>query len=155
MTMPLFAAPTEAGERPPIGEYTHIEKLAHPPFLPEIAARALASLSDEWQWHTVEVIHADENNRFHSPRIGTRIRFNIPTVGARGAKKWPPLTTDRVLIVTEGQEREAAARWERDHNACHGCGGDGLQLDGSHHLNGTRYRLCRQCDGTGAPRGAE
>lgn len=148
--LPLFAETVTFGQRPPVGEYTHIEKPTQPPFLPELAARALASLGPEWQWHTVESIYADESDPFHSPRIGTRVRLNIPTVGRTG-KKWPPLKTDRVLIVTEAQEQAAAAQWEQEHGACVRCGGDGLVLAGSCSNKGHRFRTCDRCDGTGKP----
>ena len=147
----LFDDPTAEGQRPPVGEYTLIEKPKRSPFLPELAARALCNLSDEWEMHTVESIFADESNRMTSPLIGTRVHLNVPAISRTGKKKWPPKKTDRVLIVTEAQEQEAAEKWERGHNACHRCGGDGLVFNGWNRDKGTKYRTCDRCDGTGKP----
>lgn len=145
----LFDAPSQTSERTPVGEDTRMEKPNEVPFLPELAARALCKLGAEWQWHRVEAIYADESDPFNSPLIGTRIRLNIPTTSRTGKKKWPPLKTDRVVIVTEQQEREAGEQWERDNNACHRCGGDGLVWAGSCATRGRKFDTCEKCNGTG------
>lgn len=145
----LFAEPESA--RPPIDEYTHLPKPTQAPFLPELAARMVGKLDDTWQWHRATVLHADESDPFHSPRIGVRVHLNVPTTSRTGRLKWPPVKTDRVLIVTEAQEQEAAAQWEREHNACVRCGGDGLRFAGCSATLGTKYKVCATCHGTGKP----
>ena len=152
--LPLFADPTTEGQRPPVGEYTDIQKPTEAPFLPELAARHVGQIGAEFAWHTITAIHADESNPFNSPYVGSRLRFNIPTVGRNGKKKWPAMKTDRVIVVTEAQEREAGERWEREHAACCRCGGDGLVFNGWHRDKGVKYATCDRCKGTGAPGGA-
>lgn len=145
----LFSEPEAA--RPPVGEYTHIKKPADAPFLPELAARMVGGLGPEWKWHRATSLHADESDPFHSPRIGVRVHLNVPTTTRTGKQKWPPVKTDRVLIVTEAQEQEAAAQWEREHGACVRCGGDGLTFAGCSSTLGTKYAVCTKCSGTGKP----
>lgn len=154
MTLTLFDEPATQGQRPPVDEYTDIKKPTKQPFLPELAARYVGNVGAEFEWHTVSAIHADESNPFNSPYVGSRLRFNIPTLGRNGKKKWPPMKTDRVIVVTEAQEHEAGERWEREHAACGRCGGDGLVFNGWSRDKGTKYATCKRCMGTGAPGGA-
>ena len=63
--------------------------------------------------------------------------------------------------VWRGEEREVFASyaeitatelaWEKEHDTCHQCGGDGQMWAGWNHETGTRYRECDVCVGSGKP----
>jgi hypothetical protein len=66
----------------------------------------------------------------------------------KGKPKWPPLGQLDLVVITADEVKQARIQWENETGLCSHCGGSGQQVK-STGINGTTYRECVACDGTG------
>jgi hypothetical protein len=66
----------------------------------------------------------------------------------KGRPKWPPLGQLQRLVITTEEVAQARIWWENETGLCSYCGGSGQQVK-SIGINGTIYRECIGCEGTG------
>lgn len=78
-------------------------------------------------------------------------------VYSRGPRKGKPryskpvAGTSRKVVVVESEIMEHASRYESEENNCWDCKGSGEVFHSWDHKEGTTYRKCKRCDGSGKP----
>lgn len=70
----------------------------------------------------------------------------------KGQKTWDVKQRRQVLVSTSEKEAEER-RFEAEDDRCYVCYGDGQEFGSWSVENGTRYRQCKRCGGTGKPPG--
>lgn len=109
-----------------------------------IAARKVHNLPDDWQPRIYGCLD-------HC--LGFYLRGAVP-IGTysrgprKGQPKWPPLGQLQRVVITADQVKQARIWWENETGLCSHCGGSGQQV-ASVGTNGTTYRSCIHCNGTG------
>lgn len=71
--------------------------------------------------------------------------------GKRKGRKRYATGTERIALITDAEWLAERARFEREEGKCAQCGGDGRDVAGWHHETGTKWRVCRACNGSGKP----
>lgn len=111
-----------------------------------LAAQHRYRLSPDWQWR--QIVSLDDGfielhgaSPISAYKSGPR----------RGQPRFPPRSQCRRVIVTRQDVADARARWEAETGRCSHCGGEGQEAIGWSAAEGTRYRTCRACSGTGKP----
>lgn len=124
--------------------YQKTAKLMQAPNGYELAARTLLKQPDTWEAYSWKVLRRDV--------LGlTEIVGAIPVrIKKTGRRVWPK-GPGQTVVVSDEECAAALLAWERVHNACAGCGGDGRVLAGYRQELGYRYRPCDICGGTGKP----
>lgn len=113
------------------------------PDIHAIAARAVHGLPADWQPRIYGCLDRDQFYLRGAVPIGTYSR------GPRkGRPKWPPLGQLDLVVITADEVKQARICWENETGLCSHCGGSGQQVK-STGINGTTYRECDACDGTG------
>ncbi len=106
-----------------------------------VARRKLHPLPDGWEICKWERMGPD----------ATLFSGCVPGVFAsgprKGQKKWGPIT--RECIVTDAEADAEASRFEAETGLCHSCGGDGQEWAGWSAVEGSKFRTCRRCTGSG------
>ena len=79
------------------------------------------------------------------------VRMAQERILTRGPRKGKPTWEGEVkeVFINESEVKAAELAWEKETGKCQNCGGDGQAWAGWHHINGTSYKTCRRCDGTG------
>lgn len=109
-----------------------------------LAARRIHDLPDDWQARIYGCLDRG---------LGFYLRGAVP-IGTysrgprKGKPKWPPLGQLQRVVITADEVLQERIRWESETGLCSHCGGTGLQVK-STGINGTIYRKCVSCDGTG------
>lgn len=69
----------------------------------------------------------------------------------KGARKGRPKYDGpkQQVVVTVMEEDAELARYEAETGECGHCMGDGKEFASWHHINGTTWRECRSCHGSG------
>jgi hypothetical protein len=116
----------------------------NPPDIHAIAARRVHGLPAEWQPRIYGCLDRG---------LGFYLRGAVP-IGTysrgprKGRPKWPPLGQLQRVVITADEVKQARIQWENETGLCSYCGGGGQQVK-STGINGTTYRECAACDGTG------
>lgn len=113
-------------------------------FLEDIARRKLGAGPD-WQWCKSEVIGAYGHGDFLLSGGVPRILKSGPRKG-RGT--WAGITLDR-CVVTQSEIAAEQRAYEASTGTCHRCLGEKQTIHGVSSTNGTTYRVCSRCMGTG------
>ena len=111
----------------------------------ELTARDKAGLGVEWETYMVEVMPP-----YRAPYV-YHVGLGIPRLLTRGPnkgrKRWDG---PREELWLSGAEVEARAeQYERETGNCRECMGDGKTLARWSATEGTTYRECSRCKGTG------
>lgn len=71
----------------------------------------------------------------------------------KGLPKWRPATpgTEREVVVVRSELDAAAETYEREECKCWHCKGEGKTVSRVSVIDGTSYRECCRCSGTGKP----
>ena len=92
---------------------------------------------------------------------GSIVRGCVPSgMYSRGPRKGLPKfrpavpNTERTVVVTDDEMQAVAVEYERGGKCWH-CKGTGKTLSRVHVTEGTTYRDCRRCGGTGLPPNAQ
>jgi hypothetical protein len=107
-------------------------------------------MPEGWRWCSVEGVGDD---REHG---GAMVTGAVP-IGARkagknkGWPKWPPARKCNKVFITFAALDARMLQWERDEGKCSTCGGGGRQVAGISVVDGTTYRVCSRCKGSGKP----
>lgn len=116
------------------------------PDILSLAAQHRHELPSEWRWRSSDALDGGFLLAGASP-IGTFQR------GPRKDQpKFPPRSQYRRVIITDQDVADARARWEQETGRCSHCGGTSQEAIGWSAAEGTRYRTCRACSGTGKPK---
>jgi hypothetical protein len=114
------------------------------PDIHAIAARRVHGLPADWQPRIYGCLDRD---------LGFYLRGAVP-IGTysrgprKGRPKWPPLGQLERVVITADEVKQARICWENETGLCSHCGGSGQQVK-STGINGTTYRECGACSGTG------
>ena len=113
----------------------------------EQAARKKLSLPPEWQawkWEAIGFPHTKDVLVYLGvPRL-------LKSGKHKGLRTWRDSKETRKCVITEADEQEAYADYERS-GKCFACFGTGEAWGGWNHLTGNRYIPCRRCGATGKP----
>lgn len=114
------------------------------PDIHAITARRVHGLPDDWQPRIYGCL--DRN-------LGFYLRGAVPigtySSGLRkGRPKFPPLGQLQRVVITADEVRQTRLQWENETGLCSHCGGSGQQVQ-SVGGDGTTYRECVSCEGTG------
>jgi hypothetical protein len=121
----------------------------NPPDIHAIAARKVHNLPDEWQPR----IYGCLDRGLTAEHSGFYLRGAVP-IGTysrgprKGRPKWPPLGQLQRVVITADEVKQARIQWENETGLCSHCGGSGQQVK-SVGIDGTTYRECGACGGTG------
>ena len=114
------------------------------PDIHAIAARRVHNLPDDW---TPRIYGCLDRS------LGFYLRGAVP-IGTysrgprKGRPKFPPLGKLERFVITAEEVQRTRIEWENETGLCSHCGGSGQQV-ASTGINGTTYRECVACDGTG------
>lgn len=106
----------------------------------ESAARRIGGHPPEWKFYQFEVIDG-----------GMLVTGGVPRYVTRGPNKGQPRWKgrgDRVL-VGDAEHRAECSAYEHETGKCHKCWGTGQEFAGWSRDQGTHYRTCFRCKGTG------
>lgn len=110
------------------------------PFWAVVAKRKVGG-GDGWEWCSSEAVGRDFLIKGGVPTIVTRGK-------AKGRKRWKGVPLDRALVSRDEFDAEAA-RYEAETGNCRECRGAGKTAYRWSKDEGTSYRECRSCGGTG------
>ena len=126
-----------------------------------MAARQVHGLPDDWEPCVYRALLSSISTIGYSPTgavlvetIGYSLTGAVPvgviTRGPRkGRPKWPPRSQMREVIITPTHVAAATAEWVAATGLCPRCGGEGRIAWRVSTANGTEYRPCKACGGTG------
>lgn len=101
---------------------------------------------ENWRWCISEMIGEDF-------LIHGAVPIGKYTKGPRkGRDKWPPKSQMERFIVTQGDIDAEDQRWEKEHQKCFKCFGEGQEWNGWNCETGNKFITCRRCKGDGTPR---
>jgi hypothetical protein len=113
-----------------------------------MAARHVYGLPDEWEPRIYRVL-GDARVTIGYSLTGA-VPVGVITRGPRkGKPKWPPRNQLREVIITPADLAAATAQWVATTGLCPKCGGEGRIAWRVSAANGTEYRPCKACGGTG------
>ena len=119
------------------------------PDLHAVAAQKLHNMPFNWIPFRYEVKDSPYGKFY---QITGAVPLRYLTKGKRKGKPvWPTEKNCQVFTFTPQQIEKVTLEWETENNFCSHCGGDGQELAGWSKADGTRYRTCRRCNGTGRP----
>jgi hypothetical protein len=123
---------------------------SEPPKTPDVyslAAQRLRGMPADWQWCTVESKDSPYGNFIQvtgSVPVGTYSR------GPRKDQpKWPAAKDCQVFQFSPAQLEQVRLDWQAETGHCFTCGGSGQERFGWSKAEGSRYRKCGRCGGTG------
>lgn len=114
------------------------------PDIHAITARRVHDLPDDWQPRIYGCLDRG---------LGFYLRGAVP-VGIfrsgrrKGQPKFPPMSQLQQVVITADEVRQTRIEWENETGLCCYCGGSGKTVK-SCGINGTTYRQCLHCDGSG------
>lgn len=115
------------------------------PDIHAITARRVHNLPDDWQPRIYGCLDRD---------LGFYLRGAVP-IGTysrgprKGHPKFPPLGQLQRVVITTDEVRQERIRWEHETGLCVRCGGAGETVRSISIQNGTTYRQCNECEGSG------
>lgn len=120
-------------------------------------ARQTLGLHDHWQWYSIE----RDPDGVAMPKDVTKLTGCVPTIKTRGPDKGEPNWrrplpgTHRVVWIERDKFDAWLLEWERKTGKCHRCYGKGQVIRRWSKDEGTEYRDCDRCGGTGKAVGDE
>jgi hypothetical protein len=115
-----------------------------------MAVQKMVDIPDRWTVAVWEIVN------YGTPAQAMQVTGAVCDVvfksGPRkGRKNWAKRdkSTEFSVRYTERQEKEVQLQWEADTGFCHKCHGNGTAWAGWSAVNGTTYKICRRCAGTG------
>lgn len=105
-----------------------------------------------WQWYALKALgDPSVTPREHAAALVTG---GVPGERYKSGKRkgevnWAKCTNRGELVITFRDYDERAVRWEHETGNCKTCGGDGQEWSGWSAGEGSRYRECTRCKGTG------
>lgn len=112
-----------------------------------VVARKKLGVGADWRWCRSEVI--GEPGRYDADfLIEGGVPRTLKSGPNKGKRSWRNI---RLLkcVVTRRDLVEAQARYEESTGLCHVCQGSKQTIAGSSRTEGTTYRVCSRCGGTG------
>lgn len=109
------------------------------------AGRKKLGLGAEWQAFAFRAIGKDSLLTFGKPEVITRGR-------RKGNKRWPP--PHHEVMVSLDEEQQERRTYEAVTGHCAKCFGKGEEL-ASVGQDGTKFRQCSECRGTGRAKGGK
>lgn len=122
----------------------HQTTKTQPPDLFAVAAQKLHDMPVDWlpvKYETKESPYG----KFYQITGAVPLRY-LSKGKNKGKPVWPPDKDCQVFTFTPEQIDRVTLDWEAETNCCSLCGGDGQEF-----ADGTRYRICRRCNGSGKP----
>lgn len=121
-----------------------------PPETPDVynlAAQRLKEMPIDWKWCTIE---SKESPYGRFAQVTGAAPVGIYSRGPRkGQPKWPAAKDCQVFQFTPDQLEQVKLTWEAETGHCFQCGGSGQERFGWSKAEGSRYRKCGRCSGTG------
>lgn len=123
-------------------------------YLIEIHAREKAGMPDTWRSWLWERVGPPE-----APYPFIRLTGAVVPLLTRGPRKGKPnwrrkdKATERVVTITPDEHDAWATAWQARTGKCRDCMGEGRRPWSSSARDGTTYRSCKACEGTGVPAG--
>lgn len=108
----------------------------------EVIARRKLGQPAEWQACVLERVGPD------ALRLEGGVPRPLKTGNRKGRLTWRDCTITTCVVTDEEVLREQAA-YEADTGNCAGCQGERQVPWSWHHIEGTKYRDCSKCNGTG------
>ena len=121
-------------------------------YLYEEHARELVSMPKEWR---ICVIKALRGSVVDAPTGITQVDGVVCPDITRGKNKGLPnwakrdKSTERAVYITDTQHAAWCKAWSEKTGKCVECVGRGQIMASWHHINGTTYKPCSACAGTG------
>jgi hypothetical protein len=113
-----------------------------------LAARRVHGLPDEWEPRIYQVL--GDARQTLGYRLTGAVPVGVISRGLRkGRPKWPPRGQLQEVIITPADLAAATAEWVSATGLCPRCGGEGRTVWRVSVDNGTEYRTCKACGGTG------
>lgn len=104
-----------------------------------VALRKLAPVSEGFDFVSYEHVGTD----------AVKLVGAVPRLTKAGKKKWPAERKCQVAIVTQSEIDAERARYEAETGLCAGCMGECIEFMRWSHDEGTFWRPCSDCCGTG------
>lgn len=126
----------------------------------ETVIRELGRWPEKAQPFKWEAIGYDPKNPMKPrPGQGTLLTGTIPSVhflaGKRkGSVNWKASVKENgefKAVISDDEYKAWLAKWEAEENRCHKCEGTGHQAWGWSVAQGSYYKICTRCGGTGKP----
>jgi hypothetical protein len=111
----------------------------------EIQARRLLKMPEDWLAHKWEKVG---NGFLVSGCVCTEVYKRGPRKGQPNFSKRDK-TTDMVAVISYEAADAFRLEWEQETELCSRCMGKKQIVNAWHHINGTTYRDCPRCKGTG------
>lgn len=127
----------------------HQTTKTEPPDLYAVAAQKLHGMPADWLPVRYK-IKESPYGEFYEITGAVPLRY-LSKGKNKGKPVWPPGKNCQVFTFTPEQIKKVTAEWEAENNYCSHCGGDGQEFAGWSKADGTIYRICRRCNGTGKP----
>jgi hypothetical protein len=112
-------------------------------------ARRKLNAPPEWEWYSARVL---------TPTDDTLVEGNVPLrrkdgSARKGHARWEGVVGQQ-CVVTRAEIDAATAEYEATTGNCSSCAGSGETISSVSVQDGTRYRPCRKCNGSGHPSAA-
>ena len=112
-----------------------------------IAARKVHNLPASWQ----PVIYGCLDRGLGFYLIGAVPIGTFSRGPRKGQPKFPPKNKLQQVVISADEKKQAQIEWEIETGFCSHCGGSGKQVKSISIKEGTTYRDCVACNGTGKP----
>lgn len=115
-----------------------------------LAVAAKAVLPEGWEIYQWETINIDTPNEAIKVD-GTVMRALFVRGPRKGRKNFARRERDKDMsfIITRAEIQQAKAKWETETGFCGECYGNGDVAWSWHHQEGTKFKTCKKCSGTG------
>jgi hypothetical protein len=115
----------------------------------EQQARELAGMGDNWRAYHFEAI--GNPGAFVCDKITGAVVPLITRGNRKGRPNWKAKdkATIRVVYITKEQHEAWLVKWEQTTGKCSACEGSGQRVVSASVVDGTKYKPCGACKGTG------
>lgn len=98
----------------------------------------------EYHWHSMQYL----DDKSHLLKIA---KGNTPFKSGprKGRINHKHCTAEKTVTITEAELAEAIAAYEAETGYCTSCSGSGQAVAGWNRDEGTRFKTCKRCSGTG------
>ncbi len=111
-----------------------------------MTAHRMNALPEGWRWFAIDA--------HDKPEDFVELQGAVPIGVAKSGKRkgepiWPPRKECQKLWIRIGDRDETMRLWEVETGKCSPCSGIGTEWAGWSATEGSRFRECRKCSGTG------